>query len=205
MNAKLVYLTGGSFVSLLFGIIVTIILPAQEPAGPTELAKPYSEQEARGRDIYLREGCHYCHTQQVRAPEANRGFVRARGDIGPESVPGDFYYQSPVFWGTLRQGTDLTHVASREGVGSNASWHERHFRNPRSMSPGSVMPKVVCLGTLCRDDLGPRLLRLCPRQRSSQSGFCVPLRTLARLHARRTQARLVLLTVVIHGKGVSPI
>ena len=35
--------------------------------------------------------------------------------------------------------------------------------------------------------------------------FCVPLRTLARLHARRTQARLVLLTVVIHGKGVSPI
>ena len=84
MNAKLVYLTGGSFVSLLFGIIVTIILPAQEPAGPTELAKPYSEQEARGRDIYLREGCHYCHTQQVRAPEANRGFVRARGDIGPE-------------------------------------------------------------------------------------------------------------------------
>ena len=31
-------------------------------------------------------------------------------------------------------------MASREGVGSNASWHERHFRNPRSMSPGSVMP-----------------------------------------------------------------
>ena len=88
MRAKLVYLTGGSFISLLFGIIVTIILPAQDPAGPTELAKPYTEQEARGRDIYLREGCHYCHTQQVREPEANRGFVRARGDIGPESVPG---------------------------------------------------------------------------------------------------------------------
>lgn len=140
MKPNLVYLTGGSLVSVLVGIIVTIILPAQDPIAPTELARPYSEQEALGRNIYLREGCHYCHTQQVRPPEANRGFVRARGDIGPESVPGDFYYQSPVFWGTSRQGMDLTHVASREGTGTNVDWHERHFRNPRTINPGSVMP-----------------------------------------------------------------
>lgn len=140
MKPKLVYLTGGSLISLLLGIIVTIILPAQDPIGPSSLARPYTEQESRGRNIYLREGCHYCHTQQVRAPEADRGMVRQRGDIGPESVPGDFYHQSPVFWGTQRQGTDLAHVASRTGIGDNAAWHELHFRNPRGVSPGTVMP-----------------------------------------------------------------
>jgi cytochrome c oxidase cbb3-type subunit 2 len=140
MRPNLVYLTGGSLISLLLGIIVTIIIPAQDSIGPSSLAKSYSEKELRGRDIYLREGCHYCHTQQVREPEADRGMVRQRGDIGPESAPGDFYYQPPVFWGTLRQGTDLAHVASRKGIGDNVGWHELHFRNPRAVSPGTVMP-----------------------------------------------------------------
>ena len=140
MKPNLVYLTGGSLISLLLGIIVTIVIPAQDLAGPSASAQPYSEEESRGRDIYLREGCHYCHTQQVREPEAGRGMVHQRGDIGPESVPGDFYHQSPVFWGTLRQGMDLAHVASRPGIGDNAGWHELHFRNPRAVSPGTVMP-----------------------------------------------------------------
>ncbi len=140
MRPNLVYLIGGSLISLLLGIIVTIIIPAQDPIGPSPLAQSYSEEELRGRDIYLREGCHYCHTQQVREPEADRGMVRQRGDIGPESVPGDFYYQSPVFWGTLRQGMDLAHVASRKGIGDNVGWHEDHFKNPRAWSPGTVMP-----------------------------------------------------------------
>jgi cytochrome c oxidase cbb3-type subunit 2 len=147
MKPNLVYLTGGSLISLLLGIIVTIIIPATDPIGPTPLARPYSEQESRGRDIYLREGCHYCHTQQVRAPEAGRGMVRQRGDIGAESVPGDFYYQSPLFWGTQRQGMDLAHVASRTGIGDNVSWHELHFRNPRAVSPGTVMPSYDYLST----------------------------------------------------------
>ena len=140
MKTGIVYLTGGSLVSLLLGIIVTIIIPAQEPIGPSALARPYNEQELWGRDIYKREGCHYCHTQQVREPEANKGMVHQPGDIGPESVPGDYTYQSPVFWGTNRQGPDLAHVASREGIGSNAEWHTLHFKNPRGVSPGSVMP-----------------------------------------------------------------
>jgi cbb3-type cytochrome c oxidase subunit II len=142
MKANLVYLLGGSIISLLLGILVTIVIPAQEAVGlgPSALAQPYTELELQGREIYKREGCHYCHTQQVRAPEAGLGMVRQRGDIGPESAPGDYYYQSPVFWGTNRQGPDLAHVASRPGVGDNPAWHELHFRNPRAVSPGSVMP-----------------------------------------------------------------
>lgn len=139
MKQGLVYLVTGSLISLLLGIIVTIILPAQDPVGPSALAQPYTEQELLGREIYKREGCQYCHTQQVRAPEASKGMIRVPGDIGPESVPGDYYYQSPVFWGTQRQGPDLTHTASR-AVTNIANWHLLHFKNPRATSVGSIMP-----------------------------------------------------------------
>jgi cytochrome c oxidase cbb3-type subunit 2 len=135
-----VFLIGGSLLSLILGIVVTIIIPAQDPSGPSPLAHPYTAIELQGRGIYLREGCHYCHTQQVRAPEANRSMVHQPGDIGPESVPGDYYYQSPVFWGTERQGPDLAHVASRKGIGDNPDWQMAHFKNPRALSPGSLMP-----------------------------------------------------------------
>jgi cbb3-type cytochrome c oxidase subunit II len=162
MKPSLVYLTGGSIVSLLLGIIVTIILPAQDPAalGPSPLAQPYTAQELLGREIYKREGCHYCHTQQVREPEAGQGMVHQRGDIGPESVPGDYYYQSPVFWGTNRQGPDLAHVASRAGVGDNAAWHRLHFSNPRNVSSGSVMPSFDYLSEAETDALIAYMLTL---------------------------------------------
>lgn len=142
IQQNVVYLASFSVLSLLVGIIVTIIIPAEEPAAlaPSPLARPYTPQELLGREIYKREGCQYCHTQQVRAPEANRGMVHQKGDIGPESVPGDYYYQSPVFWGTERQGPDLAHVASRKGIGDNPAWLRLHFQNPRAISPGSVMP-----------------------------------------------------------------
>lgn len=140
MKPSLVYLTGGSLISLLLGIIVTIVIPAQDPIGPSPLAQPYTEQELLGREIYKNEGCQYCHSQQVRAPESYGSMIRQPGDIGPESVPGDYYYQSPVFWGTSRQGPDLAHVASRKGIGDNPGWHMVHFTSPELVSPGSVMP-----------------------------------------------------------------
>ena len=160
MRTGLVYLTSISLVSLLLGIIVTIIIPAQEPVGPSPLARPYTAQEAWGRDIYKREGCHYCHTQQVRGPEANKGMIHQPGDIGPESAPGDYYYQSPVFWGTERQGPDLTHVASRQGIGDNKAWHIAHLLNPRAVSPGSLMPSYDYLSQDELDALAAYLLTL---------------------------------------------
>lgn len=160
MRRRLVYLTGGSLLSLLLGIMVTIIIPAGDPIGPSPLARPYTEQELWGREIYKREGCHYCHTQQVRAPEAGKGRVRLAGDIGPESQPGDYYYQSPVFWGTGRQGPDLAHVASPERLGDNRAWHLLHFKNPRAISPGSVMPSFDYLSEAELEALTAYLLTL---------------------------------------------
>ena len=33
---------------------------------PLETLEPYTALEMEGRDIYIREGCHVCHTQMVR-------------------------------------------------------------------------------------------------------------------------------------------
>ena len=71
--------------------------------------------------------------------------VHQPGDIGQESQPGDYYYQSPVFWGTQRQGPDLTHLASRPPIGSNVVWHILHLKAPRAIMPGSVMPSYEYL------------------------------------------------------------
>jgi cytochrome c oxidase cbb3-type subunit II len=143
-GSGVLYLITGSFLFLFAGVAVTAALPKMLEPEPTELAVRYTPSEARGRRVYAREGCWYCHTQQVRKPEANKGYVLEPGDIGPESLEGDYAYQKPVFWGTERQGPDLTHHASR-ARGSNREVQLLHLRNPRGVSPGSVMPSFAHL------------------------------------------------------------
>src|SRR5260370_36659100 len=61
---------GVGFFALLF--LVLAILPGQElddeitQAAPATMAT-LTPSEARGRVIYGREGCAYCHTQQIRS------------------------------------------------------------------------------------------------------------------------------------------
>lgn len=38
----------------------------KETNEPVEGLEPLSALELEGRDIYIREGCHVCHTQQIR-------------------------------------------------------------------------------------------------------------------------------------------
>jgi cbb3-type cytochrome c oxidase subunit II len=150
-------LTIGSIFFLAAGMFATIYLPSldAQAAAPTQYAHPYTAVEARGRDVFKREGCWYCHTQQVRPPEVGIGTVHVKGDIGPVSQPGDYVYQSPVFWGTERQGPDLTHVASRKDAagfayGGSADWQMAHLKNPQAFNPGTVMPSF---GHLPDDEL----------------------------------------------------
>ena len=63
----------------------------------------------------------------------------ARGWSGvdsPISTPDEFVYDSPHMFGTKRTGPDL----SRVGGKYDTQWHRTHFRNPRDLVPGSVMP-----------------------------------------------------------------
>jgi cbb3-type cytochrome c oxidase subunit II len=153
------YLIGGSLVVLFAGILATILLPALDYAPATALARAYPPEELRGKQIYQREGCGYCHTQQVRAPEANRGYVHRPGDIGPESLAGDYAYQSPVLWGTERDGPDLSHVASR-GPAGTLDWEVQHLKNPRAFAFASVMPSYAHLPEQDLRDLAAYLLTL---------------------------------------------
>lgn len=133
------YLFFGSLLFLALGLGLTVVLPALEAPPPSVLAVQYTPQQERGRAIYLREGCGYCHTQQVRAIEVGIGTVHTRGDIGPESQPGDYVYQKPVVWGTNRQGPDLSHVASRP-PGNSREWQLQHLKDPQLLNPGTLMP-----------------------------------------------------------------
>jgi cytochrome c oxidase cbb3-type subunit I/II len=97
--------------------------------------KPYTPLELQGRDIYVREGCYLCHSQMVRP---FRDEVKRYGEY---SKAGEFVYDHPFQWGSKRTGPDL----AREGGKQTDSWHYNHMYDPRSMSPGSIMPQYVWL------------------------------------------------------------
>ncbi len=99
--------------------------------------KPYTPLELQGRDIYVREGCYLCHSQMVRP---FRDEVKRYGEY---SKAGEFVYDHPFQWGSKRTGPDL----AREGqIRKNGeAWHYNHLYDPRSMSPGSIMPQYVWL------------------------------------------------------------
>ncbi len=86
--------------------------------------------ELRGREIYAREGCSYCHTQQVRYTEADM----AR--FGAPTLAWEGRQDYPHMMGTRRVGPDL----ARAGNTRTAQWHLAHLFSPRSVVPQSVMP-----------------------------------------------------------------
>jgi cytochrome c oxidase cbb3-type subunit I/II len=92
--------------------------------------RPYSPLELMGRDIYVREGCYLCHSQQVR-PMAHE-VLR----YGKASEAGEFIYDHPFQWGSKRTGPDLARVGGKYPN----MWHYRHMINPRDVTPQSIMP-----------------------------------------------------------------
>ena len=97
--------------------------------------KPYTPLELQGRDIYIREGCYNCHSQMIRP------FRDEVARYGEYSKAGEFVYDHPFQWGSKRTGPDL----AREGGKYPDSWHYNHMYDPRSMSPGSIMPQYTWL------------------------------------------------------------
>ena len=100
-----------------------------------EGVRPYSPLEQRGRDIYIREGCYVCHSQQIRPfrDEVER--------YGHYSLAAESMYDHPFQWGSKRTGPDLARVG---GKFSN-EWHVAHFLNPREIVPESIMPGYAFL------------------------------------------------------------
>ncbi|TVR04496.1 MAG: cytochrome-c oxidase, cbb3-type subunit I [Deltaproteobacteria bacterium] len=95
-----------------------------------ESVQPYTPLELHGRDLYIREGCVSCHSQQVRPLRAE---VERYGEY---HKPGEGVYEFPFLWGSKRTGPDL----GRVGGQYNHLWHVRHMEDPRSTTPRSLMP-----------------------------------------------------------------
>jgi cytochrome c oxidase cbb3-type subunit I/II len=102
--------------------------------------KPYSPLELAGRDLYIREGCSTCHTQQVRT-------LRAEVErYGEHSRAGEGIYDRPFLWGSKRTGPDLAREGTVKKQRSHL-WHWAHMADPTSMAEGSTMPRYPWLLT----------------------------------------------------------
>ncbi|HJQ59206.1 MAG TPA: cytochrome-c oxidase, cbb3-type subunit II [Vineibacter sp.] len=111
--------------------------------------RPYSPLELMGRNIYIREGCYVCHSQQIRPlrDEVER--------YGHYSLAAESMYDHPFQWGSKRTGPDLARVG---GKYSN-EWHVAHMIAPRSVVPESIMPSYPFLMRPLDGELIERHLR----------------------------------------------
>ncbi len=119
------------FVSAIGGLVQILPSLAQESLKtPTGNARVYSAVELVSRDIYIREGCSVCHSQQIRPllAEVKR--------YGPYSRAGEFVYDRPFLWGSKRTGPDLQRIGGKY----SDIWQRVHLIDPRDVVPNSIMP-----------------------------------------------------------------
>jgi len=121
-----------TFIVISIGGIIEIapLFYLQNTIEKVEGMRPYSPLELAGRNIYVREGCYVCHSQQIRPfrDEVER--------YGPYSLAAESMYDRPFQWGSKRTGPDLARVGGRY----SDEWHVAHMNNPRALVPESNMP-----------------------------------------------------------------
>ncbi|MEN8222202.1 MAG: cbb3-type cytochrome c oxidase subunit II [Acidobacteriota bacterium] len=143
------------FILMFVGTYVTVIVPLMDENlnTPTADATDYTPLELEGRKVYIREGCVNCHTQQIRnlleetkrygmgEEETYKRFGVRTLIQAPPSQPGEYVFDKPHLLGTRRTGPDLARVGGK----FDNTWHINHLRDPRSTSPGSIMPSMSWL------------------------------------------------------------
>lgn len=115
----------------LLEIVPTALVKSNIPT--ISSVKPYTPLELEGRDLYIKEGCYNCHSQMIRP------FRSETERYGEYSKAGEFVYDHPFQWGSKRTGPDLAREGGSKLRKSN-TWHYNHMLDPRTMSPGSIMP-----------------------------------------------------------------
>ena len=137
LERRTILFTSLVLVAILIGGAVEIIplLTVDSNIPTITSVKPYTPLELEGRDIYIREGCNNCHSQMIRP---FRSEVERYGEY---SKAGEFVYDFPFLWGSKRTGPDVHRVGGKY----NDNWHFNHMIDPRSTSPGSIMPRYPWL------------------------------------------------------------
>jgi len=165
-NAKLLSIVGGAGAVYLGLAVLMGVLPgawlSRTPPGPG--VKPLTAEEDLGREVYVSEGCSYCHTQQVRPLSTDAPF-------GRPSAPGDFAYQTPELLGSERNGPDLANIGARQ---PSTVWQYMHLYQPRSVVPQSIMPAFPWLFRVV-DRLPPGETAVpIPKAYAPEHGFVIP-------------------------------
>jgi len=149
------FLFTGIFGSFAISCFALVLVPQIQIGGLTEHENAdegtrYPVINGRqGRDVYVREGCYYCHTQQIRDPQNGTDIERGWGTR--RTVARDYIFENPPLLGSNRIGPDLTNVGTKEWrnepKGDTAkpakrdkAWHLLHLYNPRAVSGDSTMP-----------------------------------------------------------------
>ena len=135
--------TNSALMLLLIMVVISIgglveIVPLfyiNETIEKVDGVRPYTPLESRGRDIYVREGCYLCHSQQIRP------FRDEWLRYGHYSLAAESQYDHPFQWGSKRTGPDLARVG---GKYSN-QWQVQHLKKPQSVVPQSIMPRYPWL------------------------------------------------------------
>lgn len=133
------------FVSAIGGLVQILPILSQESLETAATnTRPYSAVELTGRDIYIREGCSVCHSQQVRP------LIAEVERYGPYSRAGEFVYDRPFLWGSKRTGPDL----HRLGGKYSDDWHRIHLIDPRAVVAESIMPAYPWLAERDASEVG---------------------------------------------------
>ena len=141
---KTVFLALGIFFTIATSLTGFIIIPNWQfqelkpvvKATGLQYPERWFGDAKKGREVYISQGCIYCHSQQVR--ERGYGGDIKRGWGNRRSVPRDYIFDHPHQLGTMRTGPDLASIAARQ---PSAEWHALHLYDPQITSPGSVMPR----------------------------------------------------------------
>ncbi len=154
----------------LMGILIVIVISfgglaeivplffVKNTTEPVAGLEPYTPLQLEGRDVYIKEGCHVCHSQMVRP------FRAETERFGPYSVAGEDVYEFPFLWGSKRTGPDLARVGGRY----SDEWHYVHLMNPRDVVPESNMPSYPWLDEKLIDS------KLTPKKLSAMKTLGVP-------------------------------
>ncbi len=140
----------GSALLLGTGFAVTVALPTADAVTttPTDTTRAYTKGEVAGREIYVNQGCVYCHTQQVRDSFTDAGLADR------PTRPGDTLADRPASLGETRFGPDLRCVGDRQaGAASDAERDAQieamvdYLRDPSAVYPDSSMPSYSYLSS----------------------------------------------------------
>jgi mono/diheme cytochrome c family protein len=116
-------------------------------AGVREAKAGEPDPIARGRDVFIAEGCIHCHSQYVRPGTIDEE------RWGPRKPLAEMIAGEPPLPGNRRQGPDLAQVGNRR----SAEWNRLHLIEPRVVSPGTRMPSYAHLFRP-GDERGPALV-----------------------------------------------